>query len=381
MHFDFAAGARQLEPSVDLSWVLCRAFGPLGASVPVGGSPTEKFRLAKSLDLASRIATRHGMDQLEAELGRETCARWSLTYLATRAQNRRLSRAIVLVADTAAQLGIPLVFVKYAALSISGALTEGLRDAGDIDVLVPRKRALELQHSLEKAGFHSAGAREQNQHLPALRKDTGEVIEVHHSLWGLNAGTPTHSADFETLEHSGLLRRVGDFTVPTVPAMAAHAIVHSLAQHITSPHRYPAFRMVADLVDLRSIGPVDPAALPLIASRTSNLRMTRAACGLASSMSDARLDALGRDEAALLAHLVRASTDADYRRKLRWRRLLEFRNVDQLRRALVRAFLPSTAELEAARGVQRSRAAQLSARLLHPVQMLWTLFDPGGPDD
>ena len=122
----------------ELRWLLLRAFGPLEAPF---GAPLDGDRvveLAATFNLAPRIVTRQPCRVVNAELGHEHATQMVALQLADAARTRRLVRFIPHLAERAAALGIPIVFLKFAALYLDGVVNPDARPAADLDLLVRR---------------------------------------------------------------------------------------------------------------------------------------------------------------------------------------------------------------------------------------------------
>ncbi len=259
-----ADGLRFKPPSLDraslpvLHWLLCRAFGPGDPADPP--RPIDEAEravdLARRLGIAARIAGRAGRATLDRELG--AAAEELFAHLrATAAANLRLEAGITEIARVAAQSGIPIGFLKYAALELSGALSPGVRDASDLDVLAPEGREEELRDALAAAGFSICpGPGYEHQLAPQVHDRFG-AVEVHRMILGVRplAGSgDRRSATLDALLDAGLAvpcaKLPGTVFVPSAEVLAAHAAIHGLGQHGFEPSAYPALRTFADLIDL-----------------------------------------------------------------------------------------------------------------------------------
>ena len=330
--------ARAVEASDELRWVLVRAFGPAEAAVPRAIDAPRAIVLARQLDVASRIATRHELT-LPDELGHEAARQLGFQRLQALALDRVLSALRSEVVTAAAGLAIPVVLLKHAALRRSGWVQEGERNARDVDVLVPRARASELQRQLNERGFRS-GASAPSLHLPTLTRHPGEAVEIHHCLWGLRLAGSARDMSAEDLI-SGRCEPASDGSfIPKAEVLAAHAIVHGLIQHRTSPRDYPAIRALADLVVLGLSGNEVEARCQEYVRHVASPALTRAALRLSSALR-AGVDVFTLDRAGpefqLLSHVVASSEDDAYRRALRFERILELRGLRDASAALGRA--------------------------------------------
>ena len=216
---------------------------------------------------------------------------------------------------------------------------------GDVDVLVPGESARRFQDALIEAGCHSPDAPEAEHQLQLLTHPTGLGVEVHRLIPGVRFDGGS-SATAEQLIERGLCRAVealpnGTF-VPGQSVLAAHALVHGLAQHGLSPDNYPWSRFLADVQDLGfgaaegRQGSRDAHAVDRAGRRVGRGRGGPGTRGSAGWGEDPLELAAGDDHVAtLLHHLVAGATDDGYVQSMRlarraqavtdqprWRRLL-----------------------------------------------------------
>jgi hypothetical protein len=377
----------RLDPEIlpDLAWLLARAFGPLEPGTT--RAPAEGQRalgLARRLGVAARIAARAERVVLSAELG-EAADELSAERRATAAGDLRLDAAIRAIAAAAAGAGIPIVFLKYAALELSGALAPGSRGASDIDVLAPSGREEALRDALAAAGFATCDSPGyEHQLAPQVHPRFG-AVEVHRLILGVRLhgrSGDRRSATLDALLDAGLTvpcpALPGAVFLPSPEVLAAHAAVHGLGQHGFEPTAYPALRTFADLIDLGWGGPAGPA------------RAARVAPWLAEDLSREEIGALvdlcaelaaGRvlpdgDSASslLLRHALAGRLDPGYADALKLS-LLSPRPSERspTRRklaALAAALWPSAAQLDAIYGRPASRWGMLGRRLFRPFDLL-----------
>ena len=367
--------APPLEISPELRWVLTRAFAPIETQVPQLPDSVAVFRLAEQLDLVTRIATRSA-DAIGNELGVNAARSFAFQRLEALALERELQQVASEVITLALALQLPVILLKHAALRATDKVREGERRARDVDVLVPRGRAPELQQALLGAGFRAPLPSLVSHHLPTLVRGPGEVVEVHESLWGVRipgVGAPGVDTGAEELICAGLtypLARGG--LVPAPEVLAAHFIVHGLVQHRTSPDGYPSMRAITDLVVLTE------SELAVTASCSKYVSKELADVPVDAAFRLARALTLGTDiamlarqvpELRLLSHVLAASTDEDYRRALRFERIGELLASRELTHTLASVFRrrgssahPEGARAELAR--EFARAARSYAKLL-----------------
>ncbi len=379
--------AREL--AVPLAWILSRAFGPPPAPttqpVPLP-APETAVRLARRLGVSARIAARNDRARLVAELG-EPAAALQSDLRQNAAENLRLGAALGAVAAASAQAGIPIAFLKYAALDLSGFLSRSGRSASDLDVLAPEGREGELSGALADAGFAISRTPGYEHQLPPQIHPQLGALEVHRIVLGVRPNRETgdrRSATLETLLASGLLRRVdtlpGVVYLPVPDILAAHAIVHGIGQHGFEPSAYPALRTFADLLDLGVNG--DSGAV----------RRLRLAGWLAEDVAEEELEAVadlcaglgsGNVQAVmagdgpssrLLRHALAGRLDTDYESALKLSLLAprptERSPLGRKGAALVAALFPPADQLDAIYGPPSGPLGRFGRRLYRPLDLL-----------
>jgi hypothetical protein len=284
------------------------------------------------------------------------------------------------VATVAAGLEIPIVLLKFAALRASGRLQDGLRGASDVDILAPAARARELAVALGALGLRPAGFPGEDHQLPQLRDDAGRAVEVHVHVPGLRVAPGGPSATLEALADAALLQRTdlpGECWIPLPHVIAAHAVVHALAQHGFAPGAYPAFRLVGDLIALGAHedgGALARAACPLAAGAVSSDEL-EASVTLATRLSRADtallLEPAASPEGVLLRHSVAGVLDEDYQRSLRLQGLgAEVAGLGSLVRVARHAIFLTDTQIDAVYGRPRSRLGYLGRRLARPLDLV-----------
>jgi hypothetical protein len=400
-------------PALDLGpavrWMLLRAFGPVGVAVPAV-DPVEALAVCRRFELACRVAARQGRARLAAELGAAAAEGFARDRAAAVAGGLRIVALAGQVAAVAAPRELPLIFLKFAALELGGALAPGSRAACDLDVLVPAGRAAELQEALAGAGFRASRMPAQEHQLAALEGPGGSgIVEVHLKLLGVRVAG-RRSATAEDLEREGLTEALpafpGRVAVPVPAVAAAHALVHGIAQHGWTPHAYSLLKMLADLVDLglaaspvpgRSADgaaataptgpspsgrPVDGAALvrsvaawtahDVAAAEIEAVRRLCAALAAGDGLVGWQRSAAG--EAVLLRHALAGRLDPEYERSLR---LSQFRRqpsdrpeAARLARSVAGTLWLSRAQVNAIYGPPRHRLGYLGRQLGRPLDLL-----------
>jgi hypothetical protein len=400
--------------TADLAWVLVRAFGPPGAALPAGfpaGSdqlvgfnpagtdqpaglhpaadsdqlaafdPAACHALAVRLDVAPRIAHRQGRAALAAELGEAAAGSFHRDRQAAAANALRLAGLARELAAAAAGLALPVVFLKFTALQLAGVVPPGSRWATDVDLLVPAERARELFLALAHAGYRPAPQPEHEHQLPALAHPVAGTVEIHRSIPGLRLAPGAPSATAEELAARQLLvpcpELPGRCARPNAELLAAHALVHGLAQHGAHPAAYPLLRMVADLVDLGLAGAAGEAlaraAGRLVAADVAAEEVA-AARELAAALVAGEVPPAASGAGLLLAHVVAGALDADYRQAQRLT-LFSPQPSDrpralQLAATLWRTLVPTRGQIDAVYGRPRTAAGYLLRRLARPFDLL-----------
>jgi putative nucleotidyltransferase-like protein len=368
----------RLELTPEVRWMLLRAFGPTGAPFPEAIEPATAVATARRFELSARIAARQGREVLTRELGPEAAEGLARDRVSAAAVGMRLMAAAHRIAERAAPLGVPLVFLKFAALEAMGTLAAGSRDACDVDVLVPAERAGDLWRALVAAGFRGSDSPEYEHQLPALVDPQGGAVEVHRLLPGVRVAGGA-SATYEDLDREGLLLPLPGFpgrcSAPAPEVQAAHAVVHGLAQHGYWPYSYSLLRMVADLLDL---GTLTGRALAWVAQDVpaDEAEALRRLCSRLAAGEDPKAGWENPEE-TLLRHMLAGRLDPAYEKSLR---LGFFRPQPSDRPAAVRlarsvlsTIFLSDAQIDAIYGRPRSRLGYLGRRLARPFDLLLRL--------
>jgi len=378
-----------LAPAV--RWMLLRAFGPVVAAPPPAAvDPGEALGLCRRFEIACRVAARHGRARLAAELGDEAAEGFVRDQAVAAGGGLRLVALAERVAAVAAPLGLPLVFLKFAALELTGALAPGGRTACDVDVLAPAGRAAELQRALAGAGFRAAQLPSYEHQLAAMEGPDG-VVEVHRMVLGVRVAG-RRSATAGDLERAGLLRPLtalpGRAAAPLPAVAASHALVHGIAQHGWTPHANSLLRMLGDLVDLGFGGP-DGAALAASAAlwtardlAAAEVEAARRLCAALAAGDDlGGWEASREGEAVLLRHVLAGLLDPAYERALRLaplrRQPSDAPQAVRLARAVAGTVWLSRAQVDALYGPPRRRLGYLGRRLGRPLDLLARLGRAG----
>ncbi|HEX4956196.1 MAG TPA: nucleotidyltransferase family protein [Thermoanaerobaculia bacterium] len=369
--------------SAPLAWVLARAWGPLAATPAGPGDPGAALELARRLDLSARIAARTGAERLEAELDAEVATAMRRDRLGAAAVELGWLALAREVARAGAAAGVTVVFLKSMALRLAGRLEDGSRLASDLDVLVPAASAVAFVESLEDWGFRAGPGSGYEHHLPPLFSAAGMALEVHTRLLGVHLGRRRASAEVADLAAAGQLEPVAGFEgasfVPAPPVLAAHLLVHALAQHGWAPQAYPALRWIGDLADLgfpERTGPLAElvqhtrGALPAIEVEGAARLVRRLAAGDLSPLGESPGESV---EASLLHHGLAGVLDPEYGPSLRFRDLgrplTDRGRLAGLAVTLGRAVFPSATELEQIYGTRGGTLGRFGRRLVRPFDL------------
>ncbi len=374
------------EPSAEARWLLAAAFGPALPALPGDADPGALAELAERLDLGARIASRPDAGRLPAAVGEDLARRFRGARRRAAAATLLYEAMAVRVAAAAAELELPVLFLKGFALHRAGISAPGSRSFSDLDLLAPAARAEALQRALVAGGFTALDSPPNEHHLPVLVDERAGAVEIHFRLWGV-ALAGGRWATLEDLEAAGLTAPAagipGRALLPAPDLLAAHALAHGLGQHGTRPESYPPLRLFADLADLLPDGPswerflAGPARW--IEPGVSRAEV-EASARLAGLLAAGRIPADSGDEGAaarLLAHLLTGAADPEYRESLRLAHLAarfrQARRQGALSSYLARKLRPTEAELDARYGPRATRLGRIGRRLRQPLDALLRL--------
>ena len=299
-------------------WALLRAFGPAGQSWNGPLDPERAVEAARALDLAPRIATRVPVSCLVPELGEEQARRLTAARGVAALSSTELLETARLLALTAAEAGIPIVLLKGSALQARGFVSIGSRWMSDVDVLVAEPAVEPLADALRTSGFEPLAGTVACEHQIAPLRRAGHTLEIHRFLPGVVPPGETRFATADALlRHQALEPLAGwpaGTRIPAPRVLAAHALVHGIAQHGFAPQSYPLTRMLADLADLgaSSVAAAAAWAVPHVSGDEA-----RAASDLVRELAAGVLP----EASPLLAHAVFGLSDARYAASLRFRAL------------------------------------------------------------
>jgi hypothetical protein len=370
-----------------LVWVLLRAFGPLDREAPAGRLGARALELARALCLAARVAARLG-PRLEQEAG-DTAAGFVAERRRTAAAELAVEGLRDEVARVARELEEPVLWLKFGALAGGGVVAPGSRGAGDLDLLASPHGAARLAAALVARGYRSAPGPSDKHHLPALCHPCGAAVEIHRRLPGVTI-VPGRDAELADLQSASLALpdpALPGTLLPTRELLAAHLLVHAVAQHGRNPHAYPLVRVVGDLIDLGAAEDGGAALLPRLlpwVEATVPAPEAAAALELAGRLAAGEVDPLAvpsTPPAVLLHHLLAGALDPRYRRALRlsqWRRgLAEGRSTGRWLRRLGRTLVPERAQMDTLHGPPRYPGERTLRYLSRPFALTLRLVRYG----
>jgi hypothetical protein len=367
----------------DVRWVLLRAFAPLARDAPAPSAAV--VDLAAALGLDARIGARVPATRASREAGRVAAARLLQAASVVRSREDGHRELLARLASGAAARGLPLAFLKCAALMVSGRLTPGARPAADVDVLVPEERLSAARALLTDLGFRPVKGDEPDPHqIEPQKDDAGRVVEVHRWLPWL--GVAGHRrATYAALAAASALAPLewagASVMCPREPLLAAHAISHGVAQNGFFPATYPFLRCIADLVDIESSGRLDARDVLRWLARSVDVEEAQACLALARALTDGDLgpvDAPVTPAGLILRHGVWGALDEPYRRELRAAYFVEMRRrfwrAPEARRAVWDILWPGAPAFFRLYGVPRDTLRGRLTLLARPAVMAWRLL-------
>lgn len=365
-----------------LRWVLLRALGPRdGVQIRLADG-SNALELARATALASLIGSRYELGHLACEVGGRAASAFVLEHGAARRAAEDLLAALPMLTAAARVHGSPLVLLKFAALTVAGHSPPGTRTAGDLDVLMTSAAIEGVVSAMRARGFADIGFPDGSHAADPLRDGDGRVVDLHHCIPGVRLSEGGAPATVGELEDANLLEPAAGFPaaagslVPVRELLAAHAIVHGIADHGSRPQSYPLFRMVADLVALDASS-CDPGQVHRWISGEVSEEETKGAMALAGrlaqgdrSLFDSATSLAG--EAVLFRHIVAALVDSDYARSLRfsWPGPDSRRGVAARAQAAWRAVAITDTQIDAVYGPLRSRWGYAFWRAARPFDLV-----------
>lgn len=365
-------------PWPEVDWALLRAFGPPGARFRGSVDATRAVRVADRLSLSARIAARHG--PAIPDLPSAASAQLVRTMHRTAVNGMSLESILADVTAAAGARGIPVAFLKRAALVTIGVTRPEARWGCDVDVLAPRTRAGELQEALAADGFLPSPQDAEVHHLPPLTDERRGGVDIHTGVWGIASRSGDALASFEELQALGALLAApsagSTVFVPSRSFLAAHALIHAVVQHGDAPSSYPLANAFADLIDLGLAG---SGGGELVRGATGfldgtldreDLLSVAALCGRLAEGAVRIGDETGSELGpSFLRHVVSGAFEPDYRRALKLRLFNRSAPSMGVARQVARTLFPERARL-AVLYPALSRHGRLGlARVIRPVHL------------
>ena len=376
----------EVELGAELRWVFLRAFGPpsLNPQSDRSAAPAAVVAMAHKFSLTERIGLRAHVEVLEEELGKELACKFREATNGSAALSVVTDRVCHEIAELGAELGIPVIFLKGAALQLAGSVSPGSRNMCDVDVLASQDDAQRLQNALVKRGCRVLEVRESEHQLQHLTHPLGLGIEVHKIIPGvrLDGGS---SATARELTDRELVRPAAELGegcyLPIDEVLFAHLLVHGVAQHGMSPQAYPMARMLADVQDLG----IDDTGLADFLNRgyswiTADVTpeeveaVVRLVQRLAEGEDPAVVAETQDGAGTLLRHLVAGTIDEGYAYSMKFRSLVtkprDIGSGHALAMTLRGALLPSRAQIDILYGPPRTELGYWGWRLWRPFDLV-----------
>lgn len=319
-----------VEVTPGIAWVLGRAFGPVGEPWEGPFDAGAAVDLAGRLGLLSRLADRSGPALLRADLGPGAADEALAAYRSEAVAATRLLALSRLVCRVAADAGVRVVPLKFAALCLAGTVSPASRPAVDVDILVADEDAARLAAALATEGFTVTDGPAYDHQHPPIHHPRGGMLELHRTIPGVRLSPGSPEVGLKGLLDAGLAceaGHAGEALVPVPKVLVAHALAHGIYQHGLEPAAYPPLRMLADLADMAAAaGPgadsLLESALPFVAAEVAE-EDARAAWALPGRLvregASAVLAEAASPGARLLGHFLRGALDPEYARSLKIR--------------------------------------------------------------
>lgn len=280
------------------------------------------------LQLLHRIVSRHPADRLIEELGAAEARQCQA------ASKRQVMRGLSVLdaerrcTELAEREGIDLVLLKFAALQHYGAVSASSRAVSDLDLLLDGETIPAFAEALIGIGATRVTYVVPAHHPAVLKMPSGRSVELHVCLEFVRAIENHDSATLGHLRQADLLQGLGGTShvfLPKKEPLLAHLVAHALVQHAFAPKAYPMTRLLGDAIDLGVAENPDlvRAAQRLIADsaasqQTAALASLAAACATGEA---ANVLTSASDASSLLRHMLAATMDERYYRRLRIRRV------------------------------------------------------------
>jgi hypothetical protein len=249
-----------------------------------------------------------------------------------------------------------------------------------VDILAPPERLADLTAALLARGYRRLDLPGQEHHPAPLVHPAGISVDLHRLILGVHVGRGG-SATVSALERNGLLSPAPGLPeicrVPAPEILAAHAIVHGLAQHRTTPRSYPLTRMLADISDLGGLtGGVDELlsrAAPRIARDVSAGEIAQVAALISRLASGSLPRNSSEPGGRLLDHVLAGALVSGYQESLKLDGFIPLSDKSRagaLAAGAVRALFLTRGQVDAIYGRPASSFGYLGRRLLRPFDLV-----------
>lgn len=351
--------------------MLKRAFGPPGREISLR-DPEAALYAADALGYLPRIGQRTPRERLVAELGDSSDVALQATHQAA-ASAAMLNGTTRFVANVAREFGVPVVFLKFAALSARGIVRPGSRFASDVDVLPGRQHGKALIAALIARGARVIDPAPRLEHeLAGLVSPLGAAIDVHRYLPGVRFDAHDRFVTADELLAAGLVDEKTNAPGPAV--LAAHSLVHGFVENAPIPQTGGPPRTLSDLADIERFAAGSLASAVSVLGGLFDDRDVRELKELVETLERGEVER-GWDGpgAAWLSHILGTALDARYAASLR--KFLFVPPLSERAGPLPRLervahmLVPTAAELSRIYGEPRGKLGLLLWRLWRPIDL------------
>jgi hypothetical protein len=174
----------------------------------------------------------------------EQAKNWSKKYYRHGLRSLTLQWELITLHDLLTAAGVPYLALKGAYLAWHAYPEPGLRPLRDLDLLVPRDRAIELFQALLDRGFIRSKVNggdlrvhlEESHQLPPLHSPSGEItVEIHTLIYHLDDRRPgvTDPSEDPAFWERGITRMVSGRALrfPSPEDILIHLIEHAVYGH------------------------------------------------------------------------------------------------------------------------------------------------------
>jgi hypothetical protein len=372
----------QKELSSELAWLLARAFGPAESEADKSRvvDSGRIFDLADSLDLTARIGAGTPFPKLVEEIGKEAAIRFLDAHRQTAAGSLVVQHLCRELAETGRDLGIPLIFLKGAALHLGGKVVAGARGMSDVDVLAPDDCVHRLQEALIAGGCRAMDLQESEHQLQLLVHRMGLGVEVHRIIPGVRFDGSNSATANQIFSRDLVIPAPGlseGCFLPVDEILLAHILVHGISQHGLVPGAYPMMRMLADVQDFgASQDRVEVAGnwIERDVSRDEVEAVISLARRLETGEDPSTIAKADDNAGAVLRHILAGVFDQGYARSMRFRSLTAKPGDAGIFAAQIqslwRAVFLTRGQIDILYGIPRTSLGYLGWRLWRPFDLV-----------